>query len=239
MTTVTDFASYYLRRLWREGDQDLINDLPQLVKEAEARMSRDIREHSLATTVKLVAEPGVDYFTIPVDFSELIGFNLSDGRPSRLVSMDELYRIRSVTPQGRADVYAVQGNKIYFAAPFNPAFVSAPLSYYMKVPPAPMEQPAAQMGFYDLHPDYFLSALDVQSYTYLREYELSSEKNAIYGSLLETMIRNSNYARWPSGQLDPWASEPRGKRDSFVQTSTVPVDPDEPDYADLFYGALS
>ena len=106
MTTVTDFTGYYLRRLWREGDADLTQDLPQLVKEAEARMSRDIREHSLAKTVVLVSNPGNDYFDLPADYSEFISLNLSDEQPARLVQMGELSRIRVVTPQGRGDVFA-------------------------------------------------------------------------------------------------------------------------------------
>lgn len=227
MTTVTDFVGYYLRRLWREGDQDLIKDLPQLVKEAEARMSRDIREHSIAKNVVLVAEPGNDFFTLPADYSEFISLNLADEQPSRLIGMDELSRIRAVTPQGRADVFALFGNRIYFARGKvdTTSYISAPLAYHIKVPPAPMDTVDGVMDFYDANPDYFLAALDVQTYTYLREYELSSEKNAIYGSLLETMIRNSNYARWPSGTLDPWASEPRGRRDRFKTSTTAPVGP--------------
>lgn len=225
MTTIADFVGYYLRRLWREGDADLTSDLPRLVKEAEARMSRDIREHSIAKNVVLVAEPGDDFFTLPADYSELISLNLADGQASRLVSVDELSRIRAVTPQGRADVFALLANRIYFSrGAVEPThYISAPLAYHIKVPPAPMDTPDGEMGFYDVNPDYFLAALDVQSYAYLREYDLSSEKNAIYGSLLETMIRNSNYARWPSGTLDPWASEPRGRRDRFTTSDTEPV----------------
>jgi len=81
------------------------------------------------------------------------------------------------------------------------------------------------MGFYDANPDFFLAALDVQVYTYLREFELSQEKNNNYAVLLETMIRNSNYARWPSGSLDPWANLQRGRRDRFKTSSTAPVGP--------------
>ena len=224
MTTVEKFTSYYLRRLWREGDQDLTGDLPMLVKEAEARMSRDIREHSIAKNVALTAQPGEDFFVLPADYSEFISLNLADAQPARLISMDELSRIRAVTPQGRADVFALFGNRIYFARGRGDttSYIIAPLAYHIKVPPAPMDTLDGQMGFYDENPDYFLAALDVQTYAYLREYELSSEKNAIYGGLLETMIRNSNYARWPSGTLDPWASEPRGRRDRFNSSTAAP-----------------
>lgn len=218
MTTVEKFTSYYLRRLWREGDQELTDDLPMLVKEAEARMSRDIREHSLAQTVNLAADPITKAFTIPADYLELLSASFDGYSPARLVSMDELSRIRRVTQEGRSNVFAMQGGFIHIAHGNLAGIPKVKFSYFIKVPPAPMEQPDENMGFYDLHPDFFLSALDVQVYAYLREYELSQEKNGIYAGLLETMIRNSNYARWPSGQLDPWASEPRGDGRTFITT---------------------
>ena len=215
MTTVANFVSYYLRRLWREGDQDLTSDLPNIVKEAEARMSRDIRENSIVKDVTLPYTS--ENFDLPADLNEIHSVSLDGYSPAALVLPDEIFRIRRVTAQGRSNVYALSGNKLMTVAGAAPVWPrSAKLVYSMRVPPAPMDQPDAEMGFYDLNPDYFLAALDVQVYAYMREFELSAEKNGVYAALLDTMIRNSNYARWPSGQLDPWASLPRSNGRTFT-----------------------
>ena len=219
MTTVQRFSEYYLRRLWRVGDQDLEQDLPQLVKEAEARMSRDIRENSLVNSLTLIAAPEDDFFPLPADYNELISFSPDGVYPATLVSMEDLSRIRHVTPEGRTDVFAMQGNSLYVARGAHDMFLNGTLVYHMKVPPADMTNENAEMPFYDLHPDFFLAALDAQTYSYLREYELSQEKNTIYLSLVETMIRQGNYARWPSGALDPWMEQRKHRSTVFSATT--------------------
>lgn len=223
MTTVEKFTNYYLRRLWREGDQDLTDDLPNLVREAEARMSRDIRENSLVGEATLTAQPDENFFVLPADFSELISFNAGSEFPATLVTMDELFRISRVTAEGRSDVYAIQGNKIYVArGRRQDTFLDATIAYHMKMVPADMSDQQAEMEFYDLHPDFFLAALDVQVYAYLREYELSQEKNTTYNNLTETMIRQANYAKWPSGQLNPWKTVQHTAPARFKESDAPP-----------------
>lgn len=231
MTTVTDFVGYYLRRLWREGDQDLTDDLPRLVKEAEARISRDIRENNLVHTEIISSSAPDTHINLPADFNELVSVSFDGGPPSTLIEAAQLSRYRSVTPHDEnLSVFSIQGNKLWFLRGAAIYDYSVAVTYHMKPIPATMHLPDSDMVFYDLHPDFFLAALDVQTYAYLREYDLSGEKNSVYTNLIETMVRQSNYAQWPSGQLNPW------KRPTEYKTATrnTPVTPTGTDYVAIY-----
>lgn len=199
MTSFADFQAYYLRKIWREGDADLTNDLPKLVREAESRIKRDLRDWTLATTANLELTSG-NVFTLPGDFRELISGSVN-GHPLRSsIPATQLHRNKyDVEGPLIGDSYSIMGRTLMVrgeASAIIPGNLS--ITYFMDLVPYELE-PANP--FYDLHQDFYIAALNVFAYDYIREFELKAMNEEAYNTLLDSMIRNSNYARFPSGQL--------------------------------------
>lgn len=203
MTTLADFSAYYLRSIWRTGDAELEQDLPRLIREAEARISRDLRDTRLIVEAAFLSVYPSSTVPLPPDFKELVTLELEGGRLARAVSTDTIdiirardnasYRFNERSPYV---YYSILGNSILFNRTDN-ADLLGRMRYYAGITPMTNEE----HNFYDLHPDFFKAALNVQVYNYLREFELSQEHNGNYGAILEEMRRQSNYTMFPSGQL--------------------------------------
>lgn len=207
MPTYDEFKSYYTRKMWRQGDTDWETDLPQLIRKAEAQISRDLRYQDLMTTgsVEPLADPS---FQVPADCREFVSIRLrgDNYKQGKFISPD-LFREFENTPSKQlepAGTYWCQiGNTVrtignitdqdgnYFAVDFD---------YYVGI--TPFEDTPAGSSFYDLHPDFYEAALNVQAYDYLKDFELSSLYEGKYQSLLEDMRRESEYKQFPSGLID-------------------------------------
>lgn len=209
MTTFADFQTYYLRKVWRTGDAELTGDLPLLVKEAESRIRRDLRDQKLATTANVVATTG-SFFELPADFQELISGTVNGKRLTMAVPMQDLYRsARDQEDDMTGPFYSVLGNRLFVRGRVSLIPAVADITYFMGITPY-ADVAGASVPFYDAHPDFYIAALNVFVYDYLREFELKQQNEAAYGELLDSMIRNSNYARFPSGMTgsalisSPW-----------------------------------
>lgn len=201
MTSYAEFAPYYLRSIWREGDDALTEDLPRLVKEAEARISRDLRDANIVTTQEVLVVPPEDTVPLPADFRELLKLDFVSERVSRAVSPDSMNAIRRQENSYRdANIiyYSIYGGNINLAR-WDVGIIGLTMTYYMGI--KPFSTIPDTPSFYDRHPDFFLAALNVQTYSYMRDFDLSNEYNSKYGALLEDMRRESNYTMYPSGQL--------------------------------------
>lgn len=201
MTNLAEFSDYYLRSIWREGDQSLEKDLPKLISEAEARISRDFRDSRITMTAQVLTTGTEDSIQLPSDFKELLSVEFVSECLARAVSYDALMSIRrqeKAYRRGNILYYAVNNGAIHFARWDNGNIVVT-ITYYAGVPPFPTA--AGATSFYDRHPDFFMAALNAQTYKYLRDFELSAEYNQNYLALLEDMRRESNYIMYPSGQL--------------------------------------
>lgn len=199
MTTFADFQGYYLRKVWRTGDAELTSDLPLLVKEAESRIRRDLRDQALTTTGLVTITEGNGY-DLPGDFRELISASASGHRLTQAVSMQDLHRsARDQEDEICGPYYTILGNRLFvrgLATPLRPSTLS--ITYFMGIKPY-ADVTEGETPFYDTNPDFYIAALNVFVYDYLREFELKQQNEVAYGELLDSMIRNSNYARFPSG----------------------------------------
>lgn len=201
MTSLAEFAPYYLRSIWREGDAALTEDLPRLVKEAEARISRDLRDANIVTTQDLVVAPPADAVPLPADFRELVKLDFVSERVARAVSPDSMNAIRrqeSAYRDANLIYYSIYGGNINLSR-WDNSTIGLTMTYHMGV--QPFATTPDTPSFYDRHPDFFLAALNVQTYGYMRDFDLSNEYNGKYVALLEDMRRESNYTMYPSGQL--------------------------------------
>lgn len=200
MTTYSEFKDFYLREIWREGDDALMQDLDKLISRAESRISRDLRHINVARQTLISAS--TQYTALPGDFREIISVT-RDGYPLQLVSLDRANSYLQPNNQRAYEgtVYWLMGNKqleINLPEAFDPP-VDLLISYFMGLVPYATDPPSP---FYDEHPDFYTAAVNVAVYSYLRDFELSAEYNSQYDKLLEGMRVESNYIMFPSGQLD-------------------------------------
>lgn len=202
MTTFVEFTEYFLRLMWRTGDADFEADLPRLIKKAEARINRDLRQIGM-TAEYLGSLDGVDSFELPSDYVEARSLTI-DGTNAifRATTWQEMAARRSdgVT---FTNTFAQDGNSMYVNINPNSGVVQwVRMSYYTKVRPFDtVTDEDDDTVFYDQHPDFFEAALRVQCYDYLREFELSAEFNGKYQQLLETMKELKISQEFPAGAL--------------------------------------
>ena len=203
MTTYAAFQDYYLRRMWRQGDADLTQDLPSLIREAEARIKRDVRNTDLTSVLEVAVTEGA--VPLPGDFREVLSFKAlqDDCLPMTFVPPNEFSAYNTNSSGNRAGlnkVASVFNNNINFVSN---ATVEDPtnleLIYYLGITPYETD-PATP--FYDLHPDFFLAAVDIQYYTYIRDFALANEFKGTYQEIWSSLETDSNYRMFPSGNLD-------------------------------------
>ena len=217
MTTYADFKAFYLREIWREGDAALEGDLDRLIKRAEAKMSRDLRQQNLqASFVFPLLGNVTNTVPLPGDFRELVNLYV-DGKSLKSVDatrfpeyMDD-YWLNGFP----CTTYCISGGYIMLNARA-PITVgnSLAMTYYRGITPY-ASNPVTP--FYDTNPDFYTAAVNTEVYQYLRDFELSAEYNGKYTKLLEDMQRDSNYAQWPSGQLDmPLPHVPSYRRNTIL-----------------------
>lgn len=202
MTTYAEFQDYYTREMWRVGDVDWQQDLPTLIKKAEAKISRDLRHNAIIGSTSFVA---VDSSPLPLpgDFKEALIVIVQNNRPLTPLAMSARAWAAEQLKQGVSEplpgYYAIFDKKLHInvgGSAENPIPVS--ITYYRGL--EPYESDPAE-PFYDTNPDFYEAALNVQAYKYLKDYELSAENNSQYDMLLEAMRAESEYLRYPSGQI--------------------------------------
>lgn len=199
MTTFADFQAYYLRKVWRTGDADLTQDLPKLIREAEARIARDFRDNFMVKSYNTVLSAG-RVVPLPGDFKEMMSISHNGTKFAEAVTFPQLVLSQADRDgEFRGPYYAIMGDSLYFRGTATAeAPVNIVMTYFADIVPYHTE-PA--IPFYDLHPDFYTAALNIQVYDYLREFEMKQQNENDYNNLLDGMIRQSNYARYPSGQI--------------------------------------
>lgn len=205
MTTFADFQSYYTRKMWRVGDADWATDLPRLVKKAEARINRDLRQTELSTSTVISAT--ANSFTMPADAREISSLSTAASpasaaaramSPSEYTSMLNQY---GSTQRNYDRFFSVTGNTVHYETGATvDAPVSINLSYMMGITPY-ADYAGVGDSFYDSNPDFYEAALNIEAYEYLKDFDLASIYEAKYVSVLDSMRADSEYHRYPSGQI--------------------------------------
>lgn len=197
MTTYAEFQEYYLREIWREGDAALQADLPKLIRKAEARIKRDLKAQGLTGTVTLTSTTD-NKVALPGDFGEAVAVSIN-GIPSSVVAGSNINALTASTGAVRGGCFAIRGGYLYANGT---GTVDIPLDvklvYQMGLVPY-ADEPVAP--FYDQNPDFYTTVLNIYVYEYLRDLEMKAANDASYATLLESMERDSNYAKYPSGLL--------------------------------------
>jgi hypothetical protein len=197
-----EFQAYFTRKHWRTGDAEWMTDLPQLIQKAEARINRDLRYQAVMATTSIAIT--ADTFELPGDLREIASLKLATSNsPAVAVSLPRYRELEERLSAGQTSLigtaFATLGKDCLLlanASVDNPNTVN--LDYYMGITPYKTDP---LVPFYDLHPDFYEAALNVQAYEYLKNFDLSGEYNSQYATLLEAMRAESEYLERPSGQI--------------------------------------
>jgi hypothetical protein len=193
-----DFKAYLLRALWRTGDGDFEADLDVLIRKAESRINRDLREITATKSVDI--EITTNTFDLPTDYVEATAVVIRDS--GTYLSPTTVQRFMALDDQdATGNLFVIVGRQMRVLQ--NPSAtepMTVQLTYYYRAPAF-----AATVGdnqFYEDAPDFYEAAVRVQCYDYLREFELSAEYNGVYASLLESMEKDSTRREFPAGAID-------------------------------------
>lgn len=197
MTTYAEFKDFYTRKMWRMSDAAWDADLPNLIHAAEMKISRDLRHQNLMGQDTLINTGSP--IPLPGDFRQAVSvFPANASMPAKALKYDDF---KAMAAQNRpiGCYFSIHGGQLHIdgvASPANPVDIDT--TYLTGIVPYSTD-PA--IPFYDMHPDFYMAAVNVQAYDYLKDFELSTEYNAKYEMLLDDMRRESNYILYPSGQM--------------------------------------
>lgn len=211
MTTYASFKDYYLRSIWRTGDTNLLTDFDKLVVKAEKRIERDLRQNQLPIIVSLLLPAGLNYveLTVPAQSVESVRWL---AQPNNLKA--EVYTYQDWREHYERYDSCRDGTR--YAMGSYKEDEDSPLLTYLYININSDDSETIQVTgapqflsfttnplypYYDVEPDFFEAALNVQVYKYLREFELSQEYQADYLGLLEDMRRKAAYERFPTSPL--------------------------------------
>ncbi len=199
-TTYADFQTYVLRTLWREGDADLTLDMPQLIREAEARMSRDLRiEDNLSIFSTTITENFVD---LPVDYQEIKSVDfLPKGAAAYITQQQYNGRVHFFESDAQPPpFYTIFTKKLFVLGSIgddNPLDIS--LLYYTKLPA--FEDNTDLNQFYEDYPDIYLAAVLQRTYIHMRENERAGIFEKQYADLANSVMINEVARKRSGGPL--------------------------------------
>jgi len=187
-----DYQTYIIKSVWRVGDQDLTENLPQLMLEAEARINRDINDITLEASV--TASLDSDLTTpLPNVFKQMRAVKYSDddtGQDIELPPVNATAVPNTYFGWVIANVSSVKTLLVYLTRPAasNPQVT---YTYYAQVTPY-ADDPATP--FAEVQADFYKAAVLVQVYGFLKDDEAEARYMSMYTKLLESMT-DDHYRR--------------------------------------------
>ena len=195
--TYTEFKAYVVETLWRTGDSVFEADLTQIIRDAEARMSRDLRiEDNLTIFSSTITE---NFVVLPSDYAEIKSVDFPPKGASAYITQQQyngrlkFYESDSQSPP----FYTIFSKKLFVLGSIgteNPLDIS--LLYYTKIPP--FEDNPVDNQFYSDYSDMYLAAVLRQSYIHLRDHVAGGIYEKQYADLA-TSVMTSEATRKRSG----------------------------------------
>ena len=171
------------------GRSDLTSVIPDFIKFAELRLSRDLRTRTMlnsATTPTVSGDPKV---AIPTDFSQIRDLFLQGNprTPLTYMSPSSFTRNARADDSGRPVFYTMIANEFVLAPTPDKAY-TAEILYYVK--PVEMSSTVPSNAFLANYPDALLYASLMEAEPYL----INDARTATWADLYNRAIQNINDA---------------------------------------------
>jgi hypothetical protein len=178
---------------------DLTAQIPDFIKLAESRMSRELETRSQEKRAQATVAAGDEFVALPTDMREVRQVKLTTNPNTVLeyrspVSLDNEYGGSSGKPQA----YSIVGSEMKFR-PVPDANYTAEIIYVGDI--TALSDSNATNNVLSRHPDAYLSGALAEAYTYLMDEQRAAVYDGKFSRAIEEIKRDEQRAHYGTGTL--------------------------------------
>jgi len=189
----TSIASFLART-------DLTAQIPDFIKLAESRMSRELETRSQEKRVQATLTAGNEYISLPTDMREIrsVKLNTSPLTVLEYKSPTQIDADYSTTGLNKPDAYSVVGSDLKLRPVPDSAYV-AEIIYIGDI--EALSATNTTNNILTRHPDAYLSGSLVEAYTYLMDEQRAQVYDQKFSRAIEEIRKDEQRAQYGSGTL--------------------------------------
>jgi hypothetical protein len=179
---------------------DLTAQIPDFIKLAESRMSRELETRSQEKRVQAVLTSGNEYISLPVDLRETreVKLNTAPLTVLQYKSPSQLDSDFSTSGQGKPLAYSVVGDELKLRPVPDTAY-TAEIIYIGDI--TPLSSTNTTNNILTRHPDAYLSGSLVEAYTYLMDEQRAQVYDQKFSRCIEEIRKDEQRAHYGTGTL--------------------------------------
>ena len=179
---------------------DLTAQIPDFIKLAESRMSRELETRSQEKRVRATLTSGNEYISLPVDLREVreVKLNTAPLTVLQYKSPSQLDSDLSTTGLGKPIAYSVVGDELKLRPVPDTGYV-AEIIYIGDI--TPLSSTTATNNILTRHPDAYLSGALVEAYTYLMDEQRAQVYDQKFSRCIEEIRKDEQRAHYGTGTL--------------------------------------
>lgn len=174
---------------------DLTSQIPDFIRLAEARMSRELDARSMEKRATATTVAGDSYISLPTDLREIRNVQLNTDPAKTL----EYYTVQMINTdyagqgQGKPKAYSIVGTEILLK-PTPDAAYTLEIVYGENVQALSDED--TNNTILSRHPDAYLYGSLMNAYTYLMDETRASQYDQLFTRIMDEIIRDTEKARY-------------------------------------------
>jgi hypothetical protein len=174
---------------------DLTSQIPDFIRLAEARMSRELDARSMEKRATATTVAGDSYISLPTDLREIRNVQLNTDPAKTL----EYYTVQMINTdyagqgQGKPKAYSIVGTEILLK-PTPDAAYTLEIVYGENVQALSDEDTNNTILL--RHPDAYLYGSLMNAYTYLMDEQRAQQYDQLFTRIMEEIIRDTEKARY-------------------------------------------
>ena len=174
---------------------DLTSQIPDFIRLAEARMSRELDARSMEKRATATTVAGDSYISLPTDLREIRNVQLNTDPVKTL----EYYTVQMINTdyagqgQGKPKAYSIVGTEIMLRP-------TPDAAYTLEIVYGENVQALSDEDTYNTilsrHPDAYLYGSLMNAYTYLMDETRASQYDQLFTRIMDEIIRDTEKARY-------------------------------------------
>jgi len=179
---------------------DLTAQIPDFIKLAEVRMSRELESRSQEKRATASTVAGNEYIALPTDLREVreVKLNTSPLTVLEYKSPTAIDSDHSTTGQGKPKSYSIIGDEIRLR-PVPDAIYEVEIVYIGEI--TPLSATNATNTILTRHPDAYLSGALVEAYTFLMDEQRAQVYDRKFSRAIEEIRKDESRAHYGTGSL--------------------------------------
>lgn len=179
---------------------DLGQQIPDFIKLAEARMSRELETRSQEKRAKATLTAGNEYISLPVDMREIreVKLNTSPLTVLQYKSPSQMDTDHSSTGHGKPEAFSIIGDELKLR-PVPDSAYEAEIVYVGDI--QSLSATVSTNNILSRHPDCYLSGALVEAYTYLMDEQRAQVYDQKFSRAIEEVKRDEDRSQYGSGSL--------------------------------------